>query len=111
MRPPGLGGDHIPGRGADLGDRRAIMIDLVVMRLTDMHRVHPQQDNSRVCGTCGAQVGIYPSGQAILRERPATRIVCSHCYVPARHDVEMLAPGAEREPFESLPAHKGKPRS
>jgi hypothetical protein len=78
------------------------MIDLIVMRLADMHRIHPRQDNSRACVTCGVQVGIYPSGQAMLRQDPTTRIICHVCY--ASHepsDIEMLAPGAELEPFES----------
>jgi hypothetical protein len=83
------------------------MIDLIVMRLADMHRVHPKQDNSRVCAGCGERVGIYPSGQAILRRMPATRILCSHCQEPV--DAMVLAPGAEREPFESVRAHKGEP--
>jgi hypothetical protein len=72
---------------------------LIVMRLADMHRVHPSQDNSRVCATCGEPVGIYPSGQRVLKTDPTIRIVCSRCRPSA--DVLVLAPGAEREPFES----------
>jgi hypothetical protein len=77
---------------------------LIVMRLADMHRVHPQQDNSRVCLKCGERVGIYPSGQAALRHNPSLDIICSHCNEPA--SVTVLAPGALREPFESVPAKK-----
>ena len=52
---------------------------LLVMRLCDMHRVHPGQDNSHVCERCGFQVGIYPSGQDMLKEHPDARILCSIC--------------------------------
>jgi hypothetical protein len=82
------------------------VIDLVVMRLVEMHRVHPKQDNSRMCAKCGERVGIYPSGQDVLRLHPEARIICSHCVEPV--DVAVLAPGAEREPFESVPARGGK---
>ena len=85
------------------------MIDLIVMRLVEMRRVHPKQDNSRVCATCGEQVGIYPSGQDMLRRDPTVRVICSHCVEPV--DVAVLAPGAEREPFESVPARGGKATS
>jgi hypothetical protein len=54
-------------------------VRLVVMRLIDMHKMHPQQDNSKVCALCGKPVGIYPSGQAQLRADPTTEIACSVC--------------------------------
>jgi hypothetical protein len=54
-------------------------VRLVVMRLADMHRMHPKQDNSRTCDLCDAPVGVYPSGQAQLRADPTTEIVCSVC--------------------------------
>jgi hypothetical protein len=79
------------------------MIDLAVMRLADMTRVHPRQDNSRVCAKCGEQVGIYPSGQDVLRHCRDVRIVCVQCLGHA-----FPTPGAEREPFESVPAWKGR---
>lgn len=83
---------------------------LVVMRLADMQRVHPQQDDSKVCAVCGQQVGIYPSGQEALKHDPTMEIVCSVCN-EADHDpwVGTLAPGALREPFESVanPRKKG----
>jgi hypothetical protein len=81
------------------------MPDLIVMRLADMHRVHPKQDNSRVCDTCGEQVGIYPSGQKVLQRLPKARVYCSHCRPPALG--AMLAPGAASEPFESVDAKRG----
>jgi hypothetical protein len=52
---------------------------LVVMRLIDMHRVHPSQDDSRSCSRCGERVGIYPSSQAALKAHPGMAIVCSVC--------------------------------
>lgn len=54
-------------------------VRLVVMRLIDMHKMHPQQDNSKVCALCGQPVGIYPSGQAAIRTEPTIEIVCSVC--------------------------------
>ena len=54
-------------------------VRLIVMRLIDMRRMHPQQDNSKVCALCGEPVGIYPSGQAQLRGDPSTEIACSVC--------------------------------
>jgi hypothetical protein len=84
------------------------MIDLVVMRLTDMHRVHPEQDNSHVCAKCGEQVGIYPSGQAVLKARANDiRILCSHCV--AHPSVGILVRGAMEEPTQSVAAIRGKP--
>ena len=53
--------------------------ELVTMRLKDMTRVHPAQDDTKVCSKCGAPVGIYPSGQRALRNNPAIKIVCSVC--------------------------------
>jgi hypothetical protein len=52
---------------------------LVAMRLADMTRHHPGQDDSRVCATCGHVVGIYPSGQWVLRKWPGIRVICSVC--------------------------------
>jgi hypothetical protein len=49
------------------------------MRLVDMHRIHPHQDNSRSCSKCGERVGIYPSGQGALKRFPTMIIICSHC--------------------------------
>ena len=67
------------------------------MRLVEMARVHPAQDNSRVCGTCGHQVGIYPSGQRALRQFKLT-ILCTHCAVklPAAELVDNM-PAADWE--------------
>lgn len=77
---------------------------LLVMRLADMFMVHPRQLDTHACSQCGHQVGIYPSGQAVLR-RYAGRvdIVCSRCD-PA-HLGLTPAPGVLDELFQSVPRH------
>lgn len=52
---------------------------LVTMRIADMRRMHPAQDDSHVCGECGHPVGLYPSGQAALRKYPRMKIICQVC--------------------------------
>ena len=49
------------------------------MRLADMARMHPAQDDTQVCSKCGHAVGIYPSGQAALRKWPGMRVICVQC--------------------------------
>lgn len=69
------------------------------MRLKDMQRVHPEQIENK-CASCGEVVGIYPSGQALLKAYPdKIELVCQVCRPEA--DISILAPGAELEPFES----------
>ena len=78
-------------------------LTLLVMRLADMHRVHPDMV-TRVCHKCGHKVGIYPSGQkamARVGER-WVNIVCHVCQ-PTSEGFP-LAPGALTEPFESVAA-------
>lgn len=79
---------------------------LIVMRLANMHRVHPRQDNSRVCAKCGHQVGIYPSGQAALRHQPDLTITCDVCYKAGVADVPFVLPGAVQESEESVDAER-----
>ena len=71
---------------------------LIVMRLADMARVHPDQITGS-CARCGAEVGIYPSGQEVMLQHPDVEIVCEKCQQPG--PVATLAPGAEFEPFQS----------
>lgn len=77
------------------------MSELIVMRLADMWKRHPDQNNSRVCNRCGAPVGIYPSGQLALKENPELLIICIQCIsiknineeveiIPAAVDMEAL---------------------
>lgn len=76
------------------------MIELIVMRLADMHRVHPDQITG-ACAACGHEVGIYPSGQRLMRQhRGNLRLVCQVCKAPGGK--AELAPGAEFEPFQSV---------
>lgn len=72
---------------------------LIVMRLADMTRVHPDQITGH-CARCGHEVGIYPSGQKAMQLFPGgIELVCQICKTP--DPKAMLAPGAEFEPFES----------
>ncbi|MEY9235435.1 hypothetical protein ABIF78_007758 [Bradyrhizobium japonicum] len=75
------------------------MPDLIVMRLADMRRVHPDQITGR-CSSCGHEVGIYPSGQQVMREHADVRLVCQVCRQPGANTA--LAPGAEFEPMQSV---------
>lgn len=81
---------------------------LVVMRLADMWRVHPKQITD-ACDLCGTAVGIYPSGQLVIagRGRENIEVVCHICHGPPTGPVR-LAPGAESEDEQSVPAKKGE---
>jgi hypothetical protein len=73
---------------------------LIVMRLVDMHRVHPDMV-AGICSRCTETCGIYPSGQRVLAETPDVKIVCTRCHPdPLRAG---LAPGALEEPLQSIP--------
>lgn len=72
---------------------------LITMRLADMVRVHPDQVMMH-CADCGHEVGVYPSGQEVLRQHADTKIVCQRCHYPP--DGTQLAPGAEFEPAQSV---------
>jgi hypothetical protein len=47
----------------------------------------------RRCGTCQRAVMVAPSGQRVLRSRPATQILCMECFcaVTEGHDVMIVA--------------------
>ncbi|UQD96061.1 hypothetical protein [Bradyrhizobium japonicum] len=77
-------------------------VDLITMRLADMTRVHPEQITGR-CALCQHEVGIYPSGQRVMRARPHVRVVCQVCMTPGKP--QTLAPGAEYEPMQSRVRH------
>jgi hypothetical protein len=74
-------------------------VELVCMRLVDMHRVHPEQITAR-CSQCGHEIGVYPSGQEVMRLHPDAKLFCQVCKAPG-NDTK-LAPGAEVEPFQSV---------
>jgi hypothetical protein len=78
---------------------------LIVMRFEDMELIHPDQIE-RKCNRCGHTVGIYPSGQSVLKRYPAMEIVCQVC--KPETDINILAPGAEFEPAQSKPKGGGK---
>jgi hypothetical protein len=76
---------------------------LIVMRLEDMARLHPRQDNTRFCPKCNHRVGIYPSGQAAMLRDPRLGILCNVCNDKLGPALMKLAPGALKEPKESYP--------
>jgi len=75
------------------------MTELIVIRLADMRRVHPQQITS-TCHGCGHVVAVFPSGQHIMKQHPDTRLTCSVCKTPGPNAA--LAPGAAIEPFQTV---------
>ena len=82
-----------------------VRVRLYVMRLANMHRVHPDQIEDK-CGECGEVVGIYPSGQRVMLQhgRKHIDLICDVCMATAeRPDVLVMAPGAIQEKSESKP--------
>jgi hypothetical protein len=78
---------------------------LVTMRLVDMRRMHPSQDNTRVCSQCRRYVGIYPTGQRALLRRPDLRIMCNRCLpppAPPLYDVRSLPAGPMDEIIQEM---------
>lgn len=75
---------------------------LLVMRLRDMKRVHPQMRSEFSCSKCGEQVGIYPSGQSVIeaKGRENVEIVCDVCNGPFTGGI--LTTEAIREVGESV---------
>lgn len=71
---------------------------LIVMRLAEMQRMHPDQITAK-CARCGHDVGVYPSGQKVMREHANTELVCSVCKSPGFGVT--LAPGALAERGQS----------
>lgn len=71
---------------------------LIAMRLDEMRRIHPDMIVCE-CDRCHRPVGVYPSGQSVLRANPDTELVCNICHPPDAN--AHLAPGAEMEPFQS----------
>jgi len=77
---------------------------LVVMRQDRMTKAHPKTDWTRRCARCREPVGIFPSGQRLLRGQPDAEIVCDVCAGDTTS--VMLAgtmlPGAREEARESF---------
>jgi len=72
---------------------------LLVMRVTDMYRVHPQMKLG-VCSLCTETVGLYPSGLRAIDEHPDLKLVCNRC---DSRQGDQLVPGAWDESSESVP--------
>jgi hypothetical protein len=72
-------------------------VALCVMRLADMILTHPDMDTTHQCTRCGEAVGIYPSGQRILREVETVEIICQRCITEAETRTARPAPGALAE--------------
>lgn len=79
---------------------------LNVMRLVNMIRTHPQMTTEHKCDRCGAQTGIYPSGQSAIERfgRENIEIVCDVCAGPALFG-EPAGPGILDEIRASKPAN------
>jgi hypothetical protein len=69
-------------------------IALVCMRVVDMRRIHPYQDNSRFCSRCGERVGLYPSSQNAVRDNPGIKIICAHCADRDGDEADEVLPAA-----------------
>lgn len=52
--------------------------DLVCMRISDMVVMHPKQI-TRECHQCHQPVGVYPTGQRIMRLHPRIKLICTVC--------------------------------
>lgn len=79
------------------------MNDLICMRFDHMQRIHPKMIREH-CDECQAEVGVFPSGQEIIKNhgRERIRIVCDVCYQPSSK-VAILPPQALREALETKP--------
>jgi hypothetical protein len=75
---------------------------IVCMRIDQMQYKHPDQNNSKKCGLCGAKVGIYPSGQRALAKDSRLQIICNVCAEKTDFwgEVAEPAPGAIEEAIE-----------
>jgi hypothetical protein len=82
------------------GKRR---VTLLAMRAADMVVVQPHMDTTHGCCRCHETVGLYPSGQRVLRRYRNIEIVCQHCMTDGERSDAKLAPGAEHEPYQGYP--------
>ena len=67
------------------------MTELIVMRLADMTKFHPDQITAK-CHGCGHDVAVYPSGQKAMRQYPGIKLMCQVCagnrvQMPCSHPV------------------------
>ena len=82
---------------------------LVCNRLTEMTKMHPQQDDTHTCSKCDYPVGIYPSGQKAIKRWPNITIVCSHCAVISALPTDKYIPAAETREEFAAEARESKP--
>jgi ribosomal protein S27E len=68
---------------------------LVCTRLADMTVMHPDQSWD-LCHECGHVVGVYPTGQRVIKEYPKMKVVCSDCANT------LIEPGDEVSPAGSV---------
>ena len=81
------------------GFARPKRVTLLAMRLADMPLCHPRMIVED-CSLCGHQVGVFPSGQDVMRKYGArVDLVCHVCQQPAGFYVP--APGALAEMSQS----------
>ena len=79
------------------------------MRLEDMVQTHPLMSRAYTCDRCNVQLGIYPSGQAMIRRygRDNFELVCNRCQQP--EGLGLLSLEALSEIQASIPnPEKGK---
>jgi formylmethanofuran dehydrogenase subunit E len=75
--------------------------ELFCMRLSHMFRVHPQQIEDK-CSKCGEIVGVYPSGQCMLKKHKGhIKIICNVCAGTTAVIGDRI-PGFENEGSESV---------
>jgi len=67
---------------------------LMVVRESELQKVHPRTDFRHHCAICQQPVGVFPSGQRLMR-RYAVTLICTHCMPPAI--AAPFAPGAYAE--------------
>lgn len=81
-------------------ERKPRRTTLTCMRLADMAVVHPQM-TAGYCSGCLRPVGIYPSGQRVIKQRGERVDVVCHVCRPAGG--AQPAPGALAEVGQSVP--------
>jgi hypothetical protein len=82
---------------------------LVAMRTMNMSKTHPEAKYGYVCGTCGEQMCLFPSGQRILRENPGIPLCCDVCFYRMGGTKEcIIPPEVGRETQEAIDFTKRK---
>jgi hypothetical protein len=82
---------------------------LVCNRLADMVKMHPDQDDTHKCGSCGHAVGIYPSGQKAIKRWPKIAIRCAQCAQISSLPTDINIPAAQTYEEFAQEARDSKP--